>query len=511
VRRGAAVCKRPHLRILLLTIAAVQLILFLAYPMGGLDDDQAYQRYVISRLHAGDWHIGNVRYNTGYALFITPVTLLAERFGRLEDRVVLLVQVALSSLIPLLAFDAVRRVASDAAALAVAMLVLLDPLGLQWAHMALPVWLVALAAMFGGWFLLRDPAEPGNGLWSLLAGAVLGFSMVARINATPLALGLILLQLANPRGLWRWRVRRTVLMTVGCLGLYGAYLGLIHVPTTGTWQVSCILGTNLLAGDIEKGMSLAPENGPATRELLHLEALPALQEIAYTSQIYSNWRLPGSWATPGEQVRFLAQPVSHPAAAVIPFPGSLYFYLGPCPTDALLRQVHLEALKAEPFRYAIGVGDAFLQIVSQHDRGVFHPRYLPSIDELRVERAYPAGFAAVSDPRMYTGQIVWLPGVAAYSIFFAAAHGLKLLAVPALAWGLLVPDHFYRRIAAALVLFCGPMAAVGSLFPRTYSPVYPFTSLLIGAFLVWLVRRVRARGQDPPDFRGLSPAETRRS
>ena len=154
--------------------------MFLAYPMGGLDDDQAYQRYLVGRLLTGDLHIGNVRYNTGYALLMAPVYAWAGPFGPLRDRFVLLVQIALSSLIPLLAYSAVRRFDGDRAALAISMFVLLDPVGLQWAHMALPVWVVALGAMFGYWFLRKKPDGPRDWLWSALAGIVMALILLCR-------------------------------------------------------------------------------------------------------------------------------------------------------------------------------------------------------------------------------------------------------------------------------------------------------------------------------------------
>jgi hypothetical protein len=476
-------------KILLLAIGLVQGIMFLAYPMGGLDDDQAYQRHAIATLRSGDGRIGNVRYNTGYALVTAPLVELADRIGWFPDRLVLLGQLALSSLIPLLIFDAVRRFDSDRAALTVALFVLLDPFALQWAHFALPVGLVALATAFGYWFLHRRPNGRWNRLGALLAGGVMGLMILCRINAAPLAAALILLHLWSPSP-WRLRARRAGLMAAGCLGVCGAYLALIQLPSTGSVSPSCILGSNLLSGDLEKGMTLVANNGPATRKLLQLEALPPLQEIVYTSQVYPNWRTPGPWATAQEVRRFLRQAKGRPVTNVISFPGSLVYYLGPCPTDLLLRQVHVEAVLAEPARYAIGTLDAFFQILSQHDRGVFAPQYLPLPDQLRVERALGAGFAAVSDARMYTGQIVWLPGVWAYSAFFRWAHGLKWLGPLALAWAFVTKRRGLWPATLALIAFAGAMAVIGNLSPRTYGAVYPLTGLLLGAFVVWLGRSI---------------------
>ncbi|MCY4022454.1 MAG: hypothetical protein OXF32_03310 [Anaerolineaceae bacterium] len=62
---------------------------------------------------------------------MVPVAAVGQLFGRLDERIVLLVQVTLCATIPFLLYDLVRRHHSRRAALVVALLTLLDPYGLQ--------------------------------------------------------------------------------------------------------------------------------------------------------------------------------------------------------------------------------------------------------------------------------------------------------------------------------------------------------------------------------------------
>ncbi|MCY4022455.1 MAG: hypothetical protein OXF32_03315 [Anaerolineaceae bacterium] len=51
-----------HFRLLLLLTLLVRGGMYLAYPLpSGGDDNQAYQRYLIDKLHEGDLLIGNIR------------------------------------------------------------------------------------------------------------------------------------------------------------------------------------------------------------------------------------------------------------------------------------------------------------------------------------------------------------------------------------------------------------------------------------------------------------------
>ena len=165
---------KRHLVILLVLTVLIRGVMFISYPMGGQDEQQGYHRYVVSKVLAGELQIGNLRYGPGYPLFIAPVSALGDRFGRFDDRIELLFQVALSSLIPFLLYDILRSRHSPRAAFVVAILSLIDPFSLQWAHFYTAVWLVALCLVLALWFLhhaerrhswrLAGRGRPGHGV-----------------------------------------------------------------------------------------------------------------------------------------------------------------------------------------------------------------------------------------------------------------------------------------------------------------------------------------------------------
>src|SRR5262249_26007326 len=142
---------RRHLLILLVLTVLIQGWLMISYPLGGTDDNQAAQRYLINELLHGNLLIGNLRYQTGYPFLITPIVALAHPFGQFDDRIILLVQVGLSATIPFLVYDILRKRRSPREALIVALFVLLDPFGLQWAHFYLPEWLIAFCLILAFW------------------------------------------------------------------------------------------------------------------------------------------------------------------------------------------------------------------------------------------------------------------------------------------------------------------------------------------------------------------------
>ena len=71
---------RRHLLILLLLTVLVRGWLFVSYPLGGTDDNQAAQVYLIDQLLHGNLLIGNLRYQTGYPLVIASVVAVALRW-----------------------------------------------------------------------------------------------------------------------------------------------------------------------------------------------------------------------------------------------------------------------------------------------------------------------------------------------------------------------------------------------------------------------------------------------
>lgn len=326
--------------------------LLVSYPIGGLstDDNQAGQRYLIDEILRGNMFIGNLRYHTGYALVMSPVAAITSRFGRLDDRLLLLVQVGLSTLVPFMVYDIVRRRWTKQAAFIVALFIALDPFVLEWAHFVLPEWLVSFCVVLALWLLQRAWHTPKRRLvWTALAGSVLGIACLARWNSAPVAAAAALTLFVWRHIAWRERAAMFICLGVCMAAVPAFYLALIHRPSTGVWTLNCNRGTNLVASLAAMGVPMAAANGVATRHYLEIVTLPPLKPVTFLADSYPLWRKPGGWVTREERETFLAQGRPSPASSVsIAFPGNLYYYLGPCEVDRLLARVHAEAVAAHP-------------------------------------------------------------------------------------------------------------------------------------------------------------------
>lgn len=485
---------KRHLLILLLVTVATRGLLFISYPMGGSDDDQAYARYQIDQLLSGNLLVGNLRYHTGYPLAIAPVAAVASLFGRFDERVLLFVQTALAALIPFLIYDSLRLLGRPLCeALIVALVAALDLFGLQWAHFALPNWLIALCLVAALWCVARGLAARQPLLWTAAAGLLCGVAVLARINLAPViaVLGLAFLGLrALP---WRTRFSLFTVLGVASGGVLALYTAAIHYPSTGTWSLSCYTGTNLLVSVYSKGFPLTADNGPATQRLLDLLTLQPLREIEFTSAIYPRWSEPGSWAAPDEYEAFINQPYGQRADALdTVWPGTLFYYLGPCETDALLLAVHNEAVARDPLRWLVSIPvDVFNMLTQRQLRSWLPPWHLPHYDSLTFSGPGTLGFyRAHSD--FYSGHIVWRPGIWLFSHLFGIWNLFKWLAPLAVIWALLRARCWYYTVSALLLLaFLALLSVFGNPAPRLYAPVYPLTSVVIGGMLAALLARLR--------------------
>ena len=223
--------------------------MFLGYPFqSNVDDNQSFQRYQIDRALDGDLLIGNLRYHSGYPLVMAPVAAVGRSLGRLDQRFLQLVQISLSALIPFLLYDVVRRRHSRHAALIVALLSLLDPFGLQWAQLSLPVWLVAFCFTLSFWLIQRSlDRENATGIL-VVAGMILGVATLARLNLAPIVALMGLIPLFAPGRLLRKRLIRAFVLGSSSLVVLCLYFVLIHVPSTGTLSPGCVAGTMEVAG-----------------------------------------------------------------------------------------------------------------------------------------------------------------------------------------------------------------------------------------------------------------------
>ena len=160
--------------------------MYISYPFGtsNNNDDEAAQAFLLDEVASGNLMIGNVRYNTGYAFVMAPLKSLTKTLGRLDDRTFLLLQMSLYSTIPFMVYDILRRRFDSRTALITALIVLVDPIGLQWAHFRLPGWLIATVTVWALWLAqLAWSATIGRRIALVALAAVgLGMMTIARLN-----------------------------------------------------------------------------------------------------------------------------------------------------------------------------------------------------------------------------------------------------------------------------------------------------------------------------------------
>lgn len=473
-----------HLRLLLLLTVLVRGGMFLAYPFQvWVDDNQSGQRYLIDRLLEGDLLIGNVRYNTGYPLVIAPVAAVGQQFGRLNERFVLLVQVAFSALIPFLLYDLVRRHHSRRAALIVALLALFDPHGLQWAHLSLPVWLVSLCFTLSLWLMDRALQKGMPRGPFLVAGILGGIAVLARLNVAPVvALVALPLFLANSFPL-RQRLSSALTFGAGCLVVLLGYALLVHYPSTGTFRPSCVGGLSILESIQQAGIAVASENGSATARLLFLSALPADSSFEHRRD-YSNWQRPGPWVSQEALSNFREQEPPKEVAGVFDIfaPRTLHWYLGPCEVDSLFYAAGLEALVAQPLKFLQSLPEEVLELLQRTTRW-----HLPHIDSLELyedsDVPFPLQRAMSLQGRAYMRNPLWPAPMAVHSHTRDGLDRINLLIVPALVWALTRRPAVFTRSALVLLFWGIWLAVIDWSEGRIVAPLWPLWPLLIGGML----------------------------
>ena len=486
-----------HLRLLLILTLLIQGAMYLSYPLPATpyDDNQAAHGYLIGELLDGNLMIGNVRYNTGYAFVAAPLRALTRTLGSLDDRAFLLLQMLAYSAIPFLVYDILRRRCDERTAFIAALVVLIDPFGLQWAHFQLPEWLIALMIMVALWLAqLACSASQRRRLQLVaLAATLLGLMTIARLNFAPVVavFGCSFL-------FWRhisWRLRIALFALVGLisLGILGAYVFLIQLPSTGGTDLSCTSGTTLMSAAMLKGLPLRASNGPQSA---HYAALLTLEDQAGATikpGQYSYWHTPGPWVDQATQARFFDQPPGEISEEIeIAFPAALFTYLGPCPLDALLTDVALEAIAKAPAAYTLAsLREVFNMMILHPTDLAFPAQYLERPQDINFEGDGALGIYRARS-RLYNGQRVWQPGIAFYSLVFPLLNLLKLLTPLAIAAACWKRDWLLITCAALFMTSLVAIAAFAIDEPRYFAMVTPIGSLLIG----WLLARVwqRLRG-----------------
>lgn len=506
---------RQHLTLLLILTVVVRGVLLLSYPMGGIDDDQSAQRFIISELTRGNWRVGNLRYNVGYPFSIAPIVKASSVLGRFDDRLVLLTQIVISATIPFFVYDLLRR-RSTREAFVVALVVALDPFGLQWAHLSLPIWLVAWCLVVALWLTDRA-ARAGSRAWlyGALAGFTLGIGTLARTEAAVFAAVLGFAVLAY-RSLPRHQ-RIAIFAGIGLVSIsvWGLYLLTIQRASTGTSRASCMAGINLLFSAVTKDIPLTASNGPRTTHLLSMLSLPPLKEIHFLADSYPRWREPGPWASPVEQAAFLNQPVGNPVTRVeTALPGDLVYYLGLCPLDELLTDVIRESVLAHPGKWITGIMQDGAQMLVHRPGSCCNDMYLPRYQLLNLEPpdnrlaaavgfrvadgGLPSPYASSPGGEFYTGQIVWTPGIRLFSAVFGPAMLLFWLVPAAILWSFAVRNRVYTTVGALLLAGVFASSIFNTVQPRIYGSFYPLSTILIGGLIADGIEKLTARRKVSP-------------
>ncbi len=501
LRAYFALQSRRHWLILILATLVVRGALYFSYPLpvAGRDDNQAAQVFLMDELASGEFLIGNVRYNTGYPLVMWPFHALTRLLGANHDRFFLLVQLTVYSAIPFLVYDMMRRRFNPLTALITALTVLLDPFGLQWAHLYLPVWLIALLTVFALWAAERAWSATQRRRLALVAlGALaIGLAILARLNFAPAAVifGLSFL-------LWRHipRGERIALVSLVALitgGILGAYTLLIHFPSTGTFQLNCHSGMTLLASAVDKRIPVLASNGPHSAHYARLVALPTEKDLSSYSYTFPYWRKPGSWFSPAEVEEYLAQDVGDVADKI---PVAIHalapnWFLGPCENSALQTRVYLEAVALHPLTLAVEIGRSIIvMLVQLPPADGFQNMYLDSVQNIKFLDDGALGFIRAHSA-LYKGNLVWRPGIAVFSALFAPVNLIKLLTPLALALALWRRDWLLATVGLLLLACLLAIALAAHIEPRLYGSLWPMYAILIGWFLAEIAQRAGGRLQ----------------
>ena len=497
----AAGQSRRHWLILIIATLLVRGTLYFSYPLpvAGRDDNQAAQVFLMEELAEGNLLIGNIRYNTGYPFMMWPFHSLTRLLSANHDRFFLLIQLTAASATPFLVYDMMRRRFNPRIAIITALTVWLDPFGLQWAHLYLPVWLIALLTVFALWAAERAWSSSQRRRLALvaLASLALGLSMLARLNFAPAAavFGLSFL-------LWGHITRAERLRLLGMVGLIaggilGAYTLFIHLPSTGTIQLNCHSGMTLLASAKDKGIPVLASNGTHSANYARLVALPTDKDLSSYSYTFPYWRNPGSWFSQAEVDEYLAQPVGElpneiPVAIHALAPN---WFLGPCENSALQTRVYLEAIALHPATLAAEtVRSIFVMLVQLPPQDGFQNMYLDSAEQIEFLDEGALGFRRAHSA-LYKGNLVWQPGIAVFSALFAPINLLKLLTPLALAAAFWKRDLLMVTVALMLLASLLGIALAAHIEPRLYGSLWPLYTILIGWFLADIAQRAGRRVQ----------------
>ena len=199
------------------------------------------------------------------------------------------------------------------------------------------------------------------------------------------------------------------------------------------------------------GLQLHVDHGPNSKHLLHLISLgqtspldtPTVTRGGLYSDVFPLWQTPGTWLTDSERDAFLHQdelevPLLETSEDINELTTPLLFYIGPCEVDRLLRAVFFETIAAEPLPWLLSIPvNAWRLLLPQLVIGEFSVNVIPSAGSLE----YEAGSGLLGFQRAFggldhfTGQWVWRPGIALFTLLWAPLNSLRLFGIPGIDLG----------------------------------------------------------------------------
>ena len=127
----------------------------------------------------------------------------------------------------------------------------------------------------------------------------------------------------------------------------------------------------------------------------------------------------------------------------------------------------------------------------------FPNMYLDSVETIVFEDAERLGFERAHS-NLYTGHLVWRPGMVLFSALFAPLNLMKVFTPFAIAAALWKRDWLLLTVSAILLVGLLTIAAAANTEPRYYAMLAPLYMILIGWFLAQLWARIlawRSRGR----------------
>jgi hypothetical protein len=311
-----------------------------------------------------------------------------------------------------------------------------------------------------------------------LAGFVFAWCILVKFNAAPIAFVAVAAVLFDSLTLIR-KTQALLAFSLALAVVMVPYVALHHRPSTGTSKLTEDAAWVLLTRiETAYGNVLDPSNGLDTRRWLALSrVLPRSYEFAgpgmfsHVDAVPQTVRAPyrarfGHLLTaPDTSLQPILSNSELPQGFVVGLsPIPVAYYLGLPESDGLGVKVALEAVRAQPARYASVVRSDFVHALRSWPRYAPFPESVAMLDQfsVTVQQRLSLGYVRVNQrpdfpsvPFSYTTPILWWPGVQAIDVLLANApsmDGFLVLAAIALLWAVVRVAWFRDPDARAVTI-----------------------------------------------------------